>query len=311
MSSEATNNVEKAYSAVADCVDLAQWLHHEYSFTLNATARGDAEAVSSLAKQAAVIIRDLAGKLLEAFDLAEPLRGECAKVWDSAACVPGPDDSYHQKAWNDAYCLLNFFLGWCNARVTLTRRSPAQERSASRVKEGTDPDKNTAARIPDIREIQRSRLQSNLRSKLPTQEELIKQWPRLCKIVKARYNPRPICDELTGMLAKEARIVRAKQETPRSGSFTVVSVDLKGNTVMIKGHCRSWSATPHLCRMLSALVDAKTKEADPYVLGAELKQLPGCHGKNVSREIGNLKREIPPLKKLLKSDKHLGYWLNG
>ena len=80
--------------------------------------------------------------------------------------------------------------------------------------------------------------------------------------------------------------------------------------VTIDGKRGSWKVSPRHETMLRELVRAKI-DGEPYVKGADLKTLHGCSGMNVSREISNIKKRVPPLKKLIKSDRQHGYYLDG
>ena len=104
-----------------------------------------------------------------------------------------------------------------------------------------------------------------------------------------------------------------KQETPEDNQpdetsrKTIVSVCMQTNCVRIEGEVNEYPVAPHLAHIVNALVQDKIDE-DPYSTTDDLQSLPGCTGKNISREIKGLKKQVPPLEDIIDSN-HNGYFL--
>ncbi len=80
-----------------------------------------------------------------------------------------------------------------------------------------------------------------------------------------------------------------------------VYADVERGVIVVDGV--EHEADAHHCKIVKALVDANGLN----VTGPEINNLPGCHGKKISREIANLEKHIPALKKYLKHDGNKGY----
>jgi len=93
---------------------------------------------------------------------------------------------------------------------------------------------------------------------------------------------------------------------------TIVSVCLRTNHISIIGEPKeSYRVAPHLAQIVNALVEAK-KSGSQLVSGPELQELPGCKGKQITREIRKkLAKDVPRLSKMILSSKSPGgYWLS-
>ena len=86
----------------------------------------------------------------------------------------------------------------------------------------------------------------------------------------------------------------------------LVDVDVSANKVVVAGS--EYETEPHLAQMLDALVDA-ARDGKWWVTSEELQTLPGCNGKNVSREFKSLKAAVPVLAEHILSEPGKGYRL--
>jgi hypothetical protein len=85
-----------------------------------------------------------------------------------------------------------------------------------------------------------------------------------------------------------------------------LSVDVYANTVTVSRE--TYNIEPHHAQMLNALVEA-AESGDWWVTGPQMQDLPGCHGKQISREIRKLKKQVPPLEQFITSQAPKGYRL--
>ena len=92
---------------------------------------------------------------------------------------------------------------------------------------------------------------------------------------------------------------RAIERPMMAGQKVTVSVE-KG-VICVGG--TEHSAQAHHCQIIKALIDA----AGLNVTGPQMNDLPGCHGKKISREISHLEKQIPALEKYLSHDGNKGY----
>ena len=91
-----------------------------------------------------------------------------------------------------------------------------------------------------------------------------------------------------GVLARLRSQARRKPRRP-----TPVSADLRAGKIVVDGE--EHEAGAHHCQIVKALLDA----GGLNVTGPTMNELPGCRNKKIPREIANLERRIPALKRYL------------
>lgn len=124
-------------------------------------------------------------------------------------------------------------------------------------------------------------------------------WEREQQIKRLR-----LAEQTARTLEAVARLRAAtdgKAEAPERETACPVRVDVPAATITVDGEVYA-EVEPHHCRMIAELVEARGE----YRTGEQLTRLPACGGKNVRRELANLRRRLPALGRYLKASKGAG-----
>jgi hypothetical protein len=157
--------------------------------------------------------------------------------------------------------------------------------------------------------------EKRFRERLPiSKNELEQRWESVKEHVIERFGDLNTdwLDAMVGTEFDQAAAMRLPGGTSSryggSRDDTVVTVDLETNQISIEGDRNEYRVSPHLARITDKLVQDKLC-GEPYTTGEHLRSLPGCRGKNISREIKKrLMVEVPPLADVIESN-HCGYFL--
>lgn len=95
----------------------------------------------------------------------------------------------------------------------------------------------------------------------------------------------------------------SRAEDDRDHTEAPVQVSLERGEIVVDG--KTHDAPSHWCRIVNLLVE----NVGDYVTGPQMRDLPGCAGKKISREITALEKAIPAIGTYLRHEGNRGYRL--
>jgi hypothetical protein len=126
----------------------------------------------------------------------------------------------------------------------------------------------------------------------------ISAWDEATWWLRGKPDP-PICDI---PFSEDCKFL-ADLIDSEAAELEPVAVELKRGVIWVDGI--EYSADAQHCQIVKALIDAE----GGYVTGPKMNELPVCHGKKIAREIANIEKKIPALKKYLRHEGNKGYRL--